>query len=194
MASSGVTRRSHCLHSRLLMAWFVRFSIRMLGILALMLLVEFASYLLYRERGLARVLWVPVSFALVALAGFDTVKRLPLVWGALIGALLAGATNLLSWPIGSYVLYGQLRVPDEAEPLLMATSLLIAAIVGAIVGVVAGLVARDRRRRRSRRSAISKLAYTAFDEPMDAAAEEPVVAIAMPMADESRRKSRGQST
>ena len=165
------------------MAWFIRFSVRMLGILSLMLLVEFTSYLLYRERGLARVFWVPLSFGLVGWAGFDTVKRLPLVWGALIGALLAGATSLLSWPIGSYVLNGQLRLPDEAEPLLIATSLLIAATVGAIVGVVAGVVARDRRRRRSRRSAISKLAYTAFDEPMDPAVELPSAPIAMPMAD-----------
>lgn len=165
------------------MASFLRFSIRMLGILMLMLLAESASFLLYRERGVARVLWVPVSFGLVALAGFDTVKRLPLVWGALVGALLAGLTNVLSWPIGSYILDGQLRLPEEAEPVLMVTSLLITAIVGAIVGVVAGMVARDRRRQRSRRSAISKLAYTAFDEPRDLAAEVPAAPIAMPMAD-----------
>ncbi len=169
------------------MASFIRFSIRMLGILTLMLLVEFASYLLYRERGVARVLWVPVSFGLVGLAGFDTVRRLPLVWGALIGALLAGVTNILSWPIGSYILDGQLHFPEDAEPLLVATSLLITAIVGAIVGVIAGLVARDRRRRRSRRSAISKLAYTAFDEPRDQSAELPAAPIAMPMADRGDR-------
>lgn len=170
------------------MAWFIRFSIRMSGILAAMLLVEVASYLLYREQGLARVLWVPASFALVALAGFDTVKRLPLVWGALVGAVLAGVTNLLSWPIGSLVLDGQLGLPQEAEPLLIATSLLIAAIVGAIVGVVAGLVARNRRRHRSRRTAISKLAYTALDEPLGPSAEIPSAPIGIPMADRGDRR------
>lgn len=145
--------------------WAARFLSRMLGLLLLMLLVEFAAFVLYREAGINRLLWLPISFGLVALGGYDTVKRMPLVWGALVGALLAGTANLLSWMIGALVMQGTLGLPDEAQPLLVASSLLIAAIVGGIVGVCAGMVARGRRRHRARRSAMKELAYTAFDEP-----------------------------
>ena len=41
----------------------------MSGILLLMLLAELAAFVLYREYGVNRLYWVPVSFALVALAG-----------------------------------------------------------------------------------------------------------------------------
>jgi hypothetical protein len=163
------------------MSSFLRLGIRLFGVLALMLLVELGSFLLYRERGLNRLFWVPLSFGLVAVAGFDTVKRLPLVWGALTGALLAGVTNLLSWLIGAWVMDGRFRLPEEAEPLLVATSLLMAATIGAIIGVAAGAVARGRRRQRSRRSALGKLAYTAFDEPRDEA-DEVAEAVSLPMS------------
>lgn len=159
----------------------------MTGILLVMLLVELAAYVLYREYGVNRLYWVPVNLALVALSGYDTVKRLPLVWGAFIGAILASATNLLSWPTGSLVADGVFRFPPEADPLLVGTSLMIAAIVGAIVGVSAGVFARGRRRKRSRRSALGKLAYGAYDEPMDptGAVSAPV---AMPMAERADRR------
>jgi len=145
-------------------SWVGRLVIRMSGVLLAMALVEFGAFLTYREWGVNRLVWVPVSFALVALAGFDTVKRLPLVWGAVVGAVLAGATNLVSWPLGELVFDGRLAMPDEADPLLVLTALAIAMIVGAIVGVTAGLFARGRRRKKSHRSAIGRLAYTAFDE------------------------------
>lgn len=169
------------------MSWFARFMARMLGILLAMMLVEFAAFLLYRDYGINRLYWVPVSFALVAFAGYDTVKRLPLVWGALVGATLACTANVLSWPTASLVQDGAFRFPPEAEPLLVGTSLLIAAIVGAIVGVVAGLAARNRRRHRSRRSALGKLAYQAYDEPMnpDDDVSSPV---ATPMAERADRR------
>lgn len=147
--------------------WALRYAARMIGYFMLMLLVEFAAFMLYRDHGINRLLWVPVSFGVVAFAGYDTVKRLPLIWGALIGALLAGATSFLSWMIGSFVAVGRFRMPPEAEPLLLGTTLLTASIVGAIVGVSAGMLARARRRQRSRRSAIKKLAYMAVDEPPD---------------------------
>ena len=146
------------------MAWLIRLFGRMSGFLALMVLVEFLAFVLYREYGVNRLFALPISFSLVALAGYDTVRRLPLIWGAVFGALLAGADNLISWPIGSYVLDGSFRYPDEADPLIVGTSLLLAAVVGAIVAAMAGIVARNRRRHRSRRSALGKLAYTAFDE------------------------------
>ena len=146
------------------MSWIARFLTRMSGVLLLMIIVEFASYLLFREYGWNRLMWLPLSLGLVAFAGFDTVKRLPLVWGGVVGATLAGLVNLLEWPTGSFVADGAFEFPPEADPLLVATGLLIAVLVGAIVGVVAGLVARSRRRKRSRRSALGKLAYTAYDE------------------------------
>ena len=164
------------------MPWFIRLLARMSGILLLMLLVEFAAFVLYREYHVNRLYWVSVSFALVALAGYDTVKRLPLVWGAFIGAILASAANLLSWPTGSLVADGVFRFPPEAEPLLVGTSVMIAAIVGAIVGVGAGMFARGRRRKRSRRSALGKLAYGAYDEPMDPN-DDVSTPLAMPMAE-----------
>ncbi|HYW49315.1 MAG TPA: hypothetical protein VE861_01845 [Gemmatimonadaceae bacterium] len=144
--------------------WVARFSLRMFGILLGMLLTELLSYWLAFEYGVNRLVWVPLSFALVALAGYETVRRLPLVWGALIGGVLAGITNLLSWLIGSLVQNGRLAFPDEAPPLLLVTSLLMTTIIGSIVGVVSGMVARGRRRHRARRSAIKKLAYTAYDD------------------------------
>lgn len=164
------------------MAWFLRLCARIFGFLALMVLVEFVAFLLYREYGVNRLFAVPISFALVALAGYDTVRRLPLIWGALVGALVAGATNLMSWPVGSYVLSGVFGYPDEADPLIVSTSLLLAAVVGAIVGAMAGVVARNRRRLRSRRSALDKLAYTAFDEPGDAK-ERTTTPVSTPRAD-----------
>lgn len=169
------------------MSWFLRLTLRMAALVVLMLVVEYLSYLLYRQVGVARLFWYPVSCALVALGGYDTVKRLPLVWGALAGAVLAGVTSVLSWPLGSFVLDGVLRFPEEADPLLVATGVLIAAIIGAIVAVAAGMVARDRRRHRSRRSAISKLAYSAFDEPLEQD-DEIRPSIAMPMADRGERR------
>lgn len=159
----------------------------MTALIVLMMVVEYLSYLLYRELGVTRLYWYPVSYGLVALAGYDTVRRLPLIWGALAGAVLAGVTSVLSWPVGSFVLDGALRFPQEADPLLVGTGVLIAAIVGAIVAVSAGLVARDRRRNRSRRSAMSKLAYSAFDEPLDPG-DEVRPSIAIPMADRSERQ------
>lgn len=168
------------------MSWLARFSLRMAAVLALMLLVEFASFLLYREQGLMRLYWIPLSYGLVALAGYDTVKRLPLVWGAAIGALLAGVASVLSWPIGAFVLDGALAFPEEGDPLIVVTGVLVAAIVGAIVAVVAGMLARDRRRHRSRREALTKLAYTESGEPLDPddTVHKPV---AIPMADRDQR-------
>jgi hypothetical protein len=170
-----------------LMAWFIRFSAKLAGVLALMLLVEFASFLLYRDRGVMRLLWLPLSYACVAFAGYDTVKRLPLIWGALVGAFLAGVTSLVSWQIGAFVMDGTFRMPEEADPLIVATGFFIAAIVGAIVASVAGMIARDRRRHRSRRTAMGKLAYTAFDESPDPDGESRPP-IPLPMAERGDRR------
>ncbi len=147
--------------------WFVRFSVRILGILVLMLSIEIAAFYLERDQGVSRLFWVPLSYAMVALAGYDTVKRLPLIWGTLVGALLAGATNVLSWLAGGFVHDGRVGFPPEADPMLVATAGLLGAVVGGIIGAVAGLVARGRRRQRSRRSALGKLGYAAFDDRDD---------------------------
>lgn len=156
--------------------WVARYLLRMFAIYGLMLVVELLSYWLRRQFGLSRLIWVPVSFALVAYAGYETVRRLPLVWGAVSGATLAGAANVVSWLLGSWDGGSGLRFPDEAPPLLIVTSLLTAAIIGAIVGVAAGFAARGRRRHRARRSAIGKLAYTAYDEPASRNAEAEALA------------------
>ena len=153
--------------------WAARFLLRILGLLLLMLLVEFAAFMVYRDTGINRLLWLPLSVGLVALGGYDTVKRLPLVWGALVGALLAGTANMLSWYIGSFVMQGTFALPEEAEPVLVTGSLVIAATVGGLVGVAAGMIARGRRRRRARRSAIRTLEYSAFDDP-GVQADEPL--------------------
>lgn len=168
------------------MSSIIRLCARVGGVLALMVLVEFLAFLFYREYGTNRLFGVPISFSLVALAGYDTVKRLPLVWGAVVGGALAGAANLISWPVGSYVLSGSFRYPDEADPLIVGTSLLMTGIIGGIVGVTAGLVARKRRRLRSRRSALGKLSYSAFDEP-DAKAPARRTPPSIPMADPTER-------
>ena len=165
-----------------LMAWFIRLSGRMTGILALMVLVEFLAFVLYREYGVNRLFGVPISFALVTLAGYDTVKRLPLIWGTLAGAVLASVANVISWPIGSYVLEGAFRYPDEADPMIVGISMLLAGVVGAIIGALGGIVARNRRRDRSRRSALGKLAYTAFDEPNEQTTDVSGP-VSIPMAD-----------
>ncbi len=144
--------------------WFVRFSARLLGILALMLGIEIVAFFLERDQGFSRLVWVPVSYAMVALAGYQTVKRLPLVWGTLAGSLLAGTTSVLSWLAGGYVLDGRVGFPPEADPMLVATGGLLGAVVGGIIASVAGLIARGRRRKRSRRSALGTLGYAAFDE------------------------------
>ncbi len=146
--------------------WLLRYSMRMLGLLGAMLVIEYVAYLLARESGVSRIYWVAPSFGIVALAGYDTVTRLPLIWGALVGGALAATVNVISWAVGALVLEGRFHFPDDAEPVLVLTSLLIALIVGAIVGGVAGAFARTRRRKRQRRSALNSLAYTAFDEPV----------------------------
>jgi hypothetical protein len=163
-------------------SWILRLSARATVVLTLMLLVEFAAFVMYRESGVNRLYWVPVSFALVGYAGFDTVSRLPLIWGAFIGGVLAGITNVLSWMIGSLVNDGKFVMPAEAEPLLVGTSLVMALIIGAIVGGAAGTMARGRRRKRSRRSALGKLAYGAFDEPDESPPDQVANVIAIPMA------------
>ncbi len=154
-----------------MMPWFFRYTARMVGYAAAMLLIVWIGFVLYRQRGINRVYWAPLNLGIVAVAGYDTVKRLPLVWGALVGGLLAGIVDLLTWPVGSVVADGAFAMPPEADPMLVASSLLVALILGAIVGGVAGMTARSRRRQRSRRSAVRKLAYSAFDEP-DVATEE----------------------
>jgi len=144
--------------------WFIRFSARLLGILVFMLCIEIAAFYLERDQGISRLFWVPVSYAMVALAGYQTVQRLPLIWGALAGVLLAGTTNVLSWIAGGFVHDGRVAFPPEADPMLVATGGLLGAVLGGIIGTVAGLVARGRRRQRSRRSAMDKLGLSAFDE------------------------------
>ena len=160
----------------------------MSGLLLLMLLVECIAYVLYRDAGMSRLPWVPVSVGLAAFGGYDTVKRMPLIWGALAGALLAGITNLLSWVIGAVVLQGKFAMPDEAEPLLVASSLLIAAIGGSIAGVVAGLLARAHRRHRLRRAATRQLAQTAIDEPIESVEAPSRPCVEAPMADHARQR------
>ena len=172
-----------------------RLGLRMSAILGAMLLVEFASYFFASESGWNRVYWVPVSFLLVAYAGYDTVRRLPLLWGVVIGVVLAGTVSMISLLLGSYVMDGQFRLPAEAEPLLLATTLLLSSLLGGIIGGAAGVVARSRRRHRARRSASRKLAYTAMDDRDDTtadltrgsvAANEPLVDRPLPRTAEGR--------
>ncbi|MES3034266.1 MAG: hypothetical protein V4813_09740 [Gemmatimonadota bacterium] len=148
--------------------WIARYGVRMLAIVLAMLLVEFAAFFFAIEHDVNRLYWVPVSYALVAYAGYDTVSRMPLLWGLVMSGAIAGIVNSASWLIGSFVAEGRFRMPAEAEPLLVATSLLMASLIGAIIGGAAGVIARARRRQRARRSAIRKLAYTAMDEAPDA--------------------------
>jgi hypothetical protein len=144
--------------------WFVRFCARLLGILVLMLSIEIAAFYLERNQGVSRLYWVPLSYAMVAWAGYQTVKRLPLIWGTLAGVLLAGSTNVLSWLAGGFVNDGRLGFPPEADPMLVATGGLLGAVVGGVIGTCAGLIARGRRRTRSRREALGKLGHAAFDD------------------------------
>jgi len=90
-----------------MMPWFFRYIARMAGYLAAMLLVVWIGFVLYRQSGIDRVYWVPVNFGIVAVAGYDTVKRLPLVWGALVGGLVAGIVDLCTWPLGTLVGQGR---------------------------------------------------------------------------------------
>jgi hypothetical protein len=155
-----------------MMPWFSRYVVRMAGILCVMLFIEYITFVFYRSSGINRFVWLPVSLALVALAGFDTVSRLPLVWGAFSGGLLYGLTSIGSWVIGSWVLQGRWRFPDEAEPLLVALTFALTAVIGAVVGGTTGVIARGRRRARRRRSTIKTLAYSSFDAP-DAVVDVP---------------------
>ncbi len=174
--------------------WATRFGLRISAVLGAMLLVEFVSYFVARESGWNRLYWVPVSFLLVAYAGYDTVRRLPLIWGVVIGSVLAGTVSMVSLLIGSYVIDGQFGLPAEAEPLLLATTLLLSSLLGGIIGGSAGVVARSRRRHRARRSAIRKLAYTAMDDQDDAmtdltnaaAATEPLLDRPLPRTAQGR--------
>ena len=147
--------------------WVARYGVRMLSILLAMLLVEFAAFFFAHENNINRLLWVPVNYLLVAYAGYDTVRRMPLLWGVVVSGAMAGIVNSVSWLIGSFVVEGRFRMPAEAEPLLFATSLLMASVIGAIIGGAAGVIARTRRRQRARRSAIRKLSYTAMDDVPD---------------------------
>lgn len=160
--------------------WMARYGVRMLAILLAMLLVEFASYFFALENGLNRLVWVPLSFALIACGGYDTVRRMPLLWGVVIGAVLAGLTSMMSLLIGTFVVDGHFRLPTEAEPLLLFTTLLMTGLIGAIIGGAAGAVARGRRRQRARRTAIRALSYMATDEADDKTFELP-----QPVAQES---------
>ncbi len=153
--------------------WIARYGMRMLAVLLVMLVLEFASYYLAIESGINRLYWVPVSFALVAYGGYDTVRRMPLLWGVVVGAVLAGLTSMVSLLIGTYLVDGHLRMPAEADPLLLFTTLLMTSLIGAIIGGAAGVVARGRRRQRARRTAIRKLAYMATDEADDKTFELP---------------------
>jgi hypothetical protein len=160
-------------------------------ILAIMVMVEFAAFLFNRELGINRLYWVPVSLGLIAFAGYDTVRRMPMIWGATISGLLAGFTSVISWMVAEYVLHGSFSMPAEAEPPLVGTTFLVMAIVGGIVGVSAGTFARSRRRKRSRRSALGKLAYTAFDEDGEPYHDpsEFEATIAIPMANHTSRRA-----
>jgi hypothetical protein len=169
--------------------WATRFGLRMSAILGTMLLVEFASYFFATESGWNRLYWVPVSFLLVAYAGYDTVRRLPLIWGVVVGVVLAGTVSMVSLLIGSYVIDGQFRLPAEAEPLLLATTLLLSSLLGGFIGGAAGVVARSRRRQRARRSAIRKLAYTAMDDPAEATPDIARTAATEPLVDRPLRRA-----
>ena len=145
--------------------WVARHGFRMSAVLLAMLLVECAAFFFAIDSGINRLYWVPVSFGLVAFAGYDTVRRMPLIWGVVMGGVLAGGVSMASLLIGSYLLDGRFRLPAEAEPLLLVTTLLMSSLIGGIVGGAAGVVARSRRRHRARRTAMGKLAYVATDEP-----------------------------
>jgi gas vesicle protein len=153
--------------------WIARFGMRMLMVLLVMLLVEFASFVFAIEYELNRLYWVPVSFLLVAYGGYDTVRRMPLIWGVIVGAVLAGSTSMLSLMVGSLVLEGRFRMPADVDPLLLFTTLLMTSVLGAIVGGAAGVLARARRRERARRSAIQKLSPVATDEQSNTMADMP---------------------
>ncbi|MCC7053883.1 MAG: hypothetical protein IT355_11535 [Gemmatimonadaceae bacterium] len=167
-----------------MMPWFFRYSMRMVGILLMLLFVEYITFVFYRESGINRFFWLPLSVGFVALAGFDTVSRLPLIWGAFVGGLLFGLTSVISWEIGSFVLMGRFEFPAEAEPLLVLLTFALTSIIGAIIGGMAGLAARSRRRQRQRRSSIKKLAYSAFDEQHDEQSDPP----ARPMMSSAERR------
>jgi len=136
----------------------------MFAVLLTMLLVECAAFFFAIGSGVDRLYWVPVSFGLVAYAGYDTVRRFPLIWGVVIGGVLAGGVSMVSLLIGSYLLDGHFRLPAEAEPLLVVTTLLMSSLLGGIVGGAAGVVARSRRRHSARRSALEKLAHVSTNE------------------------------
>jgi gas vesicle protein len=96
-----------------------------------------------------------------------------LIWGVIVGAVLAGSTSMLSLMVGSLVLEGRFRMPADVDPLLLFTTLLMTSVLGAIVGGAAGVLARARRRERARRSAIQKLSPVATDEQSNTMADMP---------------------
>lgn len=164
-----------------------RYVLRMLGIFAGMLAVEFVTFLIARQWGISRYLFLPLSLGLVAFAGYDTVSRLPLIWGGVVGGLLYSLTSVFSWEIGNFVLQGRWELPAEAEPLLVLLTFALTGLIGAVLGTLAGMVARSRRRNRQRRSAVQKLAYSAFDEAVGVT-PEPVATPTRPMIPVSERR------
>jgi hypothetical protein len=155
----------------------MRLSVKLAGLFVVLLLVEFASYMATSNQPAMRVVFAPVFFAIIGVAAFITVKRVPLVWGASVAAAMGGILSLLTYPIGNLATRGSFAWPGE-DPLVVATGFTVTTTFSALVGFAAGMFARTRRRKRSRRSAMSKLVYAAYDEP-EQEEHEPV---ATPMA------------
>jgi hypothetical protein len=157
----------------------MRLSVKLAGFFALLVLVEFASYMATSAQPTLRVLFAPVFFAIIGIAAFVTVKRVPLLWGAVVAGCMGGVMALLTYPIGNLAMRGSFAWPGE-DPLVVATGFTVTATFATLVGIGAGFLARNRRRSRSRRTAMGRLVYAAYDEPVsDTDEREPV---ATPMA------------
>lgn len=138
-----------------MLPWSIRLTGVLVAVLGALLAVEVAAALVERRVPGSSLWWLPLSLGLLVWLGWYIVRRIPLAWGVLAGAILYGATCLLAFPVKHRLAGGPLAWPRDADALLVFTALVIQVLIGAAAGFAGGMLAHRRRRRRQRADALA---------------------------------------
>ena len=141
-----------------MLPWSVRLVATLVLAFALLLGLEVAAAVVQARAGIAGLWFLPLSLGVCVAVGWYVVRRMPLAWGVLAGAVLYGLVSFAAFPLRYWLAYGSLAWPRDSDILIVGAAVVVQLLEGALAGFAGGWIARRRRRRRQHAEASAVLA------------------------------------